>query len=472
MSVHGPLSATPQSGAVDLRHALDARATLSARPLDARRVSSRSSLPLIGLSGVLLAGLVISVSAAHTDVLLPESVRPVPHWLAGAFGSAGLNLHVGGVIAVFAVMFASYAVVVSTAERLSARAVLMAIAALHALMLLAPPLISTDVFSYQAYARMWSLYGANPYLHGPHVIALDPLYPFIGAKWVTTPTAYGPIFTMLSYLLAPLSIAASTLAYKSIAALASLATVALVWNGARLRGLNPAPRAALVGLNPLTVVYGVGGGHNDLLMLAALVAGVYALLQRREKAGGAMMLVASGIKLTAGLCAPFALLSGREPRSRRRELLIGGGAATALMIVLSLAAFGTGPLHLLGTLQSTQSKGDWHSIPGFIATRLGLAATGHIAGICLGVVFVVAFMWLLHRVWRGRLDWIDGTAWATVVLLITASSMLPWYVAWLIPFVALGTDNRLWRAAIITTGVVQAIQLVGYLPHGGPLLAF
>ena len=162
----------------------------------------------------------------------------------------------------------------------------MTIAGLHAVVLLAPPLLSTDVFSYQAYARMWALYGTNPYLQGPHVIALDPLYPFIDAKWVTTPTAYGPVFTSLSYLLAPLSIAASALAYKAIAAVASLATVALVWNAARLRGLDPVRAAALVGLNPLIVLYGVGGGHNDLLMLALLMAGVYVLLAASRAHGG------------------------------------------------------------------------------------------------------------------------------------------------------------------------------------------
>ena len=86
----------------------------------------------------------------------------------------------------------------------------------------------------------------------------------------------------LSYLLAPLSIPASVLTYKAIAALSSLAIVALVWNGARLRGVDPVKAAALVGLNPLIVVYGVGGGHNDLLMLAPMVAGIVLLLQRRE----------------------------------------------------------------------------------------------------------------------------------------------------------------------------------------------
>ena len=168
----------------------------------------------------------------------------------------------------------------------------MTIAALHAFVLLAPPLVSTDIFSYQAYARMGSLFGTNPYLSGPHAIGIgDPVFPYIGAKWSYIPSVYGPVFTAFSYLLAPLSIAASVLAYKSIAAVASLGIVALVWNAARLRGVNPVRAAALVGLNPLLVIYGVGGGHNDLLMLLAMVAAVYAILRyaraARRAAGGA-----------------------------------------------------------------------------------------------------------------------------------------------------------------------------------------
>ena len=114
---------------------------------------------------------------------------------------------------------------------------------------------------------------------------LDPLYPYIGSKWVGTPTVYGPVFTALSYLLAPLSIPASVFAYKAIAAVSSLAIVALVWNGARLRGVDPARAAALVGLNPLIVVYGVGGGHNDLLMLVPMVAGHRAAAPAPRPAG-------------------------------------------------------------------------------------------------------------------------------------------------------------------------------------------
>jgi hypothetical protein len=467
MSVNGPLGATPQSGAFDL----------TTRPLRrrggaTRGSSSRVRLGQLGLAGMLATAFLVSVAAAGTENLLPETVRPIPTWLAGPFGSAALNLHVGGLCAVLVAMFIAYALVVRAADRLSAPAILMTIAGFHALVLLAPPLLSTDVFSYQAYARMGALYGANPYLHGPHLIALDPLYPFIGAKWVATPSAYGPLFTLFSYALAPLTIAASALAYKAIAALASLVTVALVWNAARLRGIDPAKAAAAVGLNPLLVLYGVGGAHNDLLMLAGVVAGLYALLQHRERAGGGLMVLAAGVKLTALAFLPFAIASGGRlgARERRRDVVVGAGAAAVLVAAIGLAAFGTGPLHLLATLEKTQSMGDWKSIPGFISTRLGLGTVGHVAGLCLGVLFAIVFAWLVRRVWRGEMDWISGAGWTAVAMVVTASSMLPWYVAWVMPFAALGTDRRLWRTSIAMTAVVLGIQLLGYIPHGGGLL--
>lgn len=457
MSVHEPLGATPQSGAFELT-----------RPSPATRGRSvHARTGALGLVGLMLTGLVISLSAAGTESLLPESVRPVPGWLAGPFGSSGLDLGGPGLIAVLVAMFISYLVAVRASQHLSGRIVLMSIAALHALVLLAPPLLSTDVFSYQAYGRMGAVYGLNPYLHGPHAIALDPLYPFIGARWVSTPSSYGPVFTTLSYVLAPLSIAASALAYKAIAAVASLATIVFVWNSARLRGLDPVRAVALVGLNPLIVVYGVGGGHNDLLMLAAVAGGIYLLLRGRERAGGAMLVLGVAVKLTAGLLVPFAIAAGggRRTRQRRRDVTLGAAVALGLVVVLGFGVFGTGPLHLLGTLQQSQAAGGWHSIPGFIGTGLGLGPVGHAAGLVLLALFACGLGWLLRRVWRGELDWLDGAGWATVGLLVSASALLPWYVAWLMPLAALGTDRRLTRTAIVLAVIVQGIDLLGYIPQ-------
>ena len=222
-------------------------------------------------------------------------------------------------------------------------------------------------------------------------------------------------------MLTPLSIPANVFAYKAIAAVSSLAVIALVWNGARLRGIDQVRAVALVGLNPLIVVYGVGGGHNDLLMLVLLLAGVVFLLQRRERLGGGSLVAAAAIKVTAGLMLPFALAGARGPDgplylSRRRNLLVGAGVAVAVLVVFTFAMFGTGPLHLPGTIATVQGKGNWQSIPGFIGTRLGLGTVSHSTALILGALFAVALVWLTRRVWRGQLDWIAGAGWASIAL--------------------------------------------------------
>jgi hypothetical protein len=97
---------------------------------------------------------------------------------------------------------------------------------------------------------------------------------------------------------------------------------------------------------------------------------------------------------------------------------------------------------------------------------MGLGTAGHVAGVLLAILFAFVFCRLLLRVWRGELDWIDGAGWMVVALLITASSLLPWYVAWLMPLAALGADRRLWRTSIAMTGVFLAVQVLGYIPHG------
>ena len=111
-----------------------------------------------------------------------------PIGLAGPFGNTGINLgtsadrHLG-------LMFVSYVVTVACARRLSPPLVLGCIAALNALILLAPVLASTDIFSYQFYGRIGQMYHFNPYLAGPKALAGDPLYQYIGSKWIATPTS-------------------------------------------------------------------------------------------------------------------------------------------------------------------------------------------------------------------------------------------------------------------------------------------
>jgi hypothetical protein len=180
-------------------------------------------------------------------------------------------------------------------------------------------------------------------------------------------------------------------------------------------------------------------------------------------------MLAVGVKLTGGLVLPFALAAprrGGRPQRGRRRLALGTGAGIAALAVLSVAVFGSGSVNMLGAVIKSQSDGGWMSIPGAISTRLHLPTVGAIAGFVLAGAFAVALCWLLMRVWRGELDWIDGAAWAMLAMLVASSSLLPWYVAWLLPLAALGRDRRLAVTAILFTGLVQGITLLGYIPHG------
>ena len=111
-------------------------------------------------------------------------------------------------------------------------------------MFVGPVLISTDVFSYIAYARMGVVHGINPYLHGPHAIKGDPIYTYVGHDWLRVATAYGPLYTLLSYPLAPLGLTGALWGMKLEALLASAGTLALTWRCARMRGFDPVPRCS------------------------------------------------------------------------------------------------------------------------------------------------------------------------------------------------------------------------------------
>jgi hypothetical protein len=270
-------------------------------------------------------------------------------------------------------------------------------------------------------------------------------------------------------------VAGSVVAYKAVAAVSSVAIIAMVWNLARVRGVDPVKAVALVGLNPLLVLYAVGGGHNDLMMLAVSTGAMYLILVNRGRLGGGLLVLSVAIKLTAGLLIPFAAAAGGAEygRERRRNLLIGVGIGTALLFAVSGLVFGAGVLNVFPTVARSQSEGDWHSIPGMVGAA-GPALAGHIVGYLLEAFFLGTTVWLLRRVWRREMDWLNAAGWSTLVMLATAGSLLPWYVTWLLPLAAISTDKRLLRPTLWLTGVVLALQMAqfagteifGYLPTG------
>src|SRR5205807_1989527 len=203
------------------------------------------------------------------------------------------------------------------ADAVPARIASAAVVALPAIFVIPPPLISSDVFGYIDAARLGTLHGINPYspalTHLPH----DPVRLY--RRWATDlPSPYGPLFVVASYALVPLGLAGGLWALKLLTAAASLAIVWLVWKCAERLGRDPLKPALFVGLNPVVLVFGVGGAHNDFIAIAFVMAGVYLAIAGRERISGAAMVAAAAIKLPTGLPLLFAVAG---LRTRRRELV-------------------------------------------------------------------------------------------------------------------------------------------------------
>ena len=154
-------------------------ATSSSPGLGIEASRSRTDrLPLLVLGGLVASGLIVALTAPNTRQLLPGSIRvSTPSYLAGTFAHSGVDVGLFGLIIVLGLMCVFYALAVRVADRLPIWGVLMAIAALYTIVLLAPPILSTDMFSYVAYSRLGVLYHINPYVHGPHAISSDALVP-------------------------------------------------------------------------------------------------------------------------------------------------------------------------------------------------------------------------------------------------------------------------------------------------------
>ena len=177
-----------------------------------------------------------------------------------------------------ATMLVAYLVVVYSARRLRGLWVLGAIVALHVIFFLSPPLTLTDVFNYLNYGRMEYVHQLNPYTTIP---ALEPHSDptFMLSNWHGLLDPYGPLFTVFTIALVPLGVAGSFWAIKVALMIASLATVFLVYRCATLLGRNAVAAVAIVGMNPIVLVWGLGGDHNDFLMMFFIVLAFWLLLR-------------------------------------------------------------------------------------------------------------------------------------------------------------------------------------------------
>jgi hypothetical protein len=233
--------------------------------------------------------LYVIIAADRPSLFAPTThIGYYPGWMAGPLGGLWPGLTRDGTAlryvftAQMAAMYVSYLLALRYVPRMRrpARWAIATIVAMHVIFFLAPPMALTDVFNYINYGRMEVVHHLNPYttypILEPHN---DPSYAL--SNWHELLSPYGPLFTLLTFALVPLGVAGAFWAIKAILVLTSLGLLLLVWRCARMLRVEPVRAVMFVGCNPIVIVWGLGGDHNDFLTVCSIMLGFYLLLRSR-----------------------------------------------------------------------------------------------------------------------------------------------------------------------------------------------
>jgi hypothetical protein len=416
----------------------------------------RWALPLAGaLTVVLLAAtleIVLDGAVGHSP-LIPKSPQ-IAGWLTGIGERLGFRVFLIALLA----YAGAYGGILLLARRISTRWAIALTVALQAVVFAGPVLLSTDVFSYIAYARMGIVHGINPYIHGPMSIVGDPVYHYVGKDWKTVATAYGPLYTLISYPFALFGVTGALWGMKLMALLAGAGTLVLTWRCARLRKLDPKFALIAVGVNPLWVIYGLGGAHNDLIMTLLMMAAVSLTLARHETYAGAAVISAALVKATGIVLLPFMLLS-----RRRLAPLLGAALAGLACALAAYVVFGIHGVDVVAALNRDAAFVSTDSFPTEIAHLLGKPGVFPVDHDLLKAGLVLIVLHLLWRTWRGY-DWVAASGWTLLAISVTSTWLLAWYTLWSLPLAAVSRDRRL----LVATLAVQALFILHQI---SPLLA-
>lgn len=292
------------------------------------------------------------------------------------------------------------------------RVVLTGAVVLGLLALIVPPVFSTDPFSYAMYAKLATVYHANPYVATATTIApADSLMPYL--YWRDIPSPYGPVWTMASQLIVSnneLSPFELVFRFKIIAFVLVLIDGWVVYSLVRQRWPEQAGWFYLAfAWNPVVLIEGVVIGHNDVLILAVMLGSSCLLMRSRPVLSIAGLTVGALIKYSTlpvvGLCGLRMLL--RTPLTARFWLTLRLAVVTLTVAVCSFFPYWVGFRSLMSTVNEP-GRGANNAIVRVIGWALSAVTGGRLTiampVVSIGLAAILFGSWQLTTIWKSRHD--------------------------------------------------------------------
>jgi hypothetical protein len=210
--------------------------------------------------------------------------------------------------------------------------------------LLSPVMLSTDIHAYAFYGRLISIYHLDAYAAmAPDSVAADHFLALTGRGY--SGSFYGPLWTLISVCLDRLGGEGPGLVaflFRAVSAAAILSGAGLI--GGILRRISPARAAQGMVFflwNPLVIVESAMSGHNDAVMAALLLLGIWLHVKGRKTGAVTALLLSALVKFVTGpLVLLYLWMVLRQPASWRerawflaRSLLCMGAVAWALFFM-------------------------------------------------------------------------------------------------------------------------------------------
>jgi hypothetical protein len=345
-------------------------------------------------------------------------------------------------------------------KALSVKAVIIVALLMRIPAMLTPPTTSNDYTRYLWDAEVTRQVG-SPYLAAPSDDRFAAMHgePLYGAMHHhDLPGIYPPV-AVFSFRVASLISANSPLGLKIVLGMADLLALALL--AGMLRRRHPWPDAApylmLYAWCPLPIVEVWINAHSDVLALPLLLLFIDAI-HRRPILSAVPWALACLVKPLALLLGPAILLQGSW-----RNVLAFGAIAVAIAIALyaplfpSEMSFQDGVQALFAGLATYAEHGTFN---GSISRALD-AVIGWPSRFVTQMLLVawVLFVWVRIRPAERAMLWVLGG------FVLLARTLYPWYLLWLLPFIALRPS----RPLILLLGVTIYLSnwvLVGYAQDG------
>ncbi|MGC8641580.1 MAG: hypothetical protein ACP5XB_17070 [Isosphaeraceae bacterium] len=343
-----------------------------------------------------------------------------------------------------------------------------------------PPALSHDVYAYVGHARLPWLHRLNPY-----TVPLTELRDLGDetARFVGTcdmPSVYGPIWTWLSIaLVASLTGAGLWLQIVAMKLLAALALVAAASMARLLADRDRDGRGDLTylafTLNPLLLIEGPAGGHNDLVMMALMLGAVVLYSRNRTALGDLVLGIAIGVKFLPAAVLPWLCLE--RVRAVRPGVALVRAMATPIValapLTLAYAPFWSGEktFQALDRRAGWGASGEvWDVLPVAKLTSTGVPewASRFTVHLLLRLPILEVYIGLTAWIaWSGRPGrWLDAWVIFSLILALWGTAVrFPWYMAWPLT-IALTRRGRLGCTLAVVSLVCSICLMLGYCRIG------